>query len=49
MSIFNEYSITKNIIDFVNESENALLSKFKETDNILLYNQLKVLLGHLES
>jgi cystathionine beta-lyase family protein involved in aluminum resistance len=43
MSIFNEYSITKNIIDFVNESENALLSKFKETDNILLYNQLKVL------
>ncbi len=43
MDIFNEYNITKKVIDFVDESENMLLAKFKEADDILLYNQLKVL------
>lgn len=43
MDIFSEYNITKNIINFVNESEEMLITKFKTMDEILLYNQLKVL------
>lgn len=43
MELFTSYGISKNIIDFVQNSEDALYNKFKELDEVLLYNQLKVL------
>ncbi len=43
MELFTSYGISKKVIDFVQNSEEALVKKFKELDEILLYNQLKVL------
>jgi cystathionine beta-lyase family protein involved in aluminum resistance len=43
MELFTNYGISKKEIDFVQASEEAVFYKFKELDEILLYNQLKVL------
>lgn len=43
MELFASYGISKKVIDFVQASEDALFGKFKELDETLLHNQLKVL------
>jgi len=49
MEPFCKYGITKQIIEFVNSSENELTELFKDLDEILLYNQFKVLNAFYEN